>query len=58
MNLDPSKAEKIILSDEAFDRAVAITEDDNATPSPALIALMRGRQARVKREDDSPSHGM
>jgi len=58
MILDPSKAEKIILSDEAFDRAVAISEDENATPSPALIALMKGRKLRVKRDDESPSPGM
>jgi hypothetical protein len=58
MILDPSKAEKIILSDEAFDRAVAISEDENATPSPALIALMKGRKLRVKRDDESPSPDM
>lgn len=58
MNLDPSKAETIILSEKAFDRAVEITEDENATPSPALIALMKGRQIRAKRDDESPSPGM
>lgn len=58
MNLNPSKAETIILSDKAFDRAVEISEDENAKPTPALIALMNGRQIRAKREDDSPSPGM
>ncbi|WP_408601816.1 hypothetical protein [Pseudomonas sp. PLMAX] len=58
MILDPNKAETIILSEKAFDRVVEITEDENATPSPALIALMKGRKIRVKRDDESPSPGM
>lgn len=58
MNLDLSKAEKIILSDKAFDRVVELTEDENATPSPALVALMKGRKIRAKREDESPAPGM
>lgn len=58
MNLDPTKAEKIILSDKAFDRVIEITEDDNATPSPALVALMKGRKIRAKRDDETPSPGM
>ena len=58
MKLDPSKAETITLSDKAFNRAVEIAEDQNTKPTPALIALMKGRQIRQKREDESPSPGM
>lgn len=58
MNLDPSKAETIILSDKAYDRVLEITEDNEATPTPALIALMKGRKNNRKPEDESPSPGM
>lgn len=61
MNLDPSKAERIILSEKAFDRAVELSEAADTAPSPKLVELMKRHKARQSgqfRPDDSPSIDM
>ena len=58
MNIAPEKAEIIILSEKAFDRAVEISEDRSSKPTPALVALMKGRQARLIRGSTKASPGI
>lgn len=59
MNVNPETAERIVLSEKAFDKLEEIINDPTPRePSPALVALMKARNGKKDRAAVEDGPGM